>query len=189
MGRRAEVAEERVFAAIKQIEEDGKIPNAGALKAFFGVGCARRYDDLLNRYLANKADEKRKAEQLAEVSLPDDIRDLLEKTIESQSANYRNDVMQMFRASNQICNARLEELKLLLDEQRLKFECAKKDFIQASSQADKLVAHLENEVGVLSDWLHNKNAKIDELQLKLAETQESFVSLSKHIKKSVGTDH
>jgi chromosome segregation ATPase len=182
MGRRAEVAEERVFTAIKQIEEEGKTPNAGALKTFFGVGCARRYDDLLNRYLANKADEQRKAEQLAEVPLPEVIRDSMEMTIKSQSENYRSDVLQIFSTANQICNERVVALKLLLDEQRLGFDSARNDFIEASSEADRKVAHLEREIDILRERINEKNADIDALQMKLTETQESFVSLSKHIK-------
>jgi predicted RNase H-like nuclease (RuvC/YqgF family) len=183
MGRRAEVAEERVFAAIKQMEEEGKSPNAGALKTFFGLGCARRYDDLLNRYLANKADEQRKAEQLEAIPLPEVIRNLMEVTISSQSANYRSDVMQIFSATTQICNERIEALKLLIDEQKSEFECARDDFIEASSKADRKVEHLEREIDVLSKLVEEKNAEINALQKKLSETQESFVSLSRYIKK------
>ena len=91
MGRNAEISEERVFSAIREMEGNGKKPNAGAIHAHFGRGCAKRYEDLLNQYLAHKLHDECVAKQLAAVVLPVHIKELLEASINRHANEYRND--------------------------------------------------------------------------------------------------
>lgn len=178
MGRKAEISEERVFAAIRQIEEQGNVANAGALKTHFNVGCAVRYNDLLNQYLANRDIEQRKAEQLEAVPLPSNIRDLMEKSIIIQSENYRNDVVQAFNAALEIGSKRTENMRVLLEEHKTLHDGERRDFFEASGIADEDISILNEKLLILEDELERNKSQIGELQGRIVESHNSFIYLA-----------
>jgi hypothetical protein len=178
MGRKAKISEERVFTAIRLFEEQGKAVNAGALKTYFGVGCAVRYDDLLNQYFLHGKVEQSKAEQLEAVLLPPNICDLIEQSIITQSENYRNDLIRVFYAALETESKRKESMRVVLEEHKTQHDAERKYFSEARGLTAQEISILNEKILGLEGELELHKSEIVELEVRIVESHNSFICLA-----------
>jgi hypothetical protein len=178
MGRKAKISEERVFTAIRLFEKQGKAVNAGALKTYFGVGCAVRYDDLLNQYFLHGKVVQSKAEQLEAVLLPTNICDLVEQLIITQSDNYRNDLIRVFYADLETESKRTESMRLVLEEHKTQHSAERKYFSDVRGLAAKEISILNEKILGLEGELELHKSEILDLQARIVESHNSFIYLA-----------
>jgi hypothetical protein len=185
MGRKAEITEARVFQAIKDMEESGKIPNAGAIQSHFGTGCAKRYEQLLNEYFAQKEYEAQLAKQRGAVELPAHIREMLNETISKHAGDYRNDFSQAFSEAVNISKQKIDELNILLAQKKTELNAVKRDFFTANDQLDLKCFELKESLARCETQNKRYKAKIKTL---IAEKESVFTSIET-LKRTIQDDN
>jgi hypothetical protein len=184
MGRQAEISEERVFKAIREMEDHGKNPNAGAIHAHFGRGCAKRYEDLLNQYFAHKLHEEQVAKKLAAVQLPDYIEEMLAAAINRHANDYRNDFTLTFSEAANIGQQRIDGVNLKLEQAQLKFKEAKKDFFIAIEHANKNFYELEEKLQISEARNKQYESEIQSLTIEKESIFQSMKAIEEAIKEN-----
>jgi hypothetical protein len=178
MGRKAKISEERVFTAIRLFEKQGKAVNAGALKTYFEVGCAVRYNNLLNQYFAHGKVDQNKSEQIEAVLLSPNISDLIEQSIITQSENYRNDLIRVFYAALETERKRTESMRLALEEHKTQLSVERKYFSDVRGLTAQEISILNEKILGLEGELELHKSEIVELEVRIVESHNSFICLA-----------
>lgn len=181
MARHAEVKEKEIISAALLLEQKGKVPNPGAIRAQLGfrgglVRIRRVWENYAEKRGDFSCDEQR---ELTVEDLPSEISHAYQHLVANQEKTLESIVIQTYQRCQTIFEKRLDE--------HVKNYQRKLDYMkECEASADESIHRLEEEVRALqaeSKDLANQNAK---LIVENAETKGKLMAYQQPLSHSNG---
>jgi chromosome segregation ATPase len=153
MARHAEVTEQEIIDTGTALENSGKRANSGSIRVNLGNrGGFSRIKEVWEKHLSNRENNNLSSDSDADIELPAEIQESLERNIKQAVKNLENITANSYKVAQQIAEKRVSST---IDEYKAKIE----DFEESEHQAGIALDNCDLEIGDLHDEIGNLQAK------------------------------
>ena len=159
MARHPEVKEKDIIEAALSLEQKGKTPNPGAIRASLGQkGGILRIRDVWERYQAKRGRGfgEIQSEELSLDDLPSEISDAAGQMISKQREQLENLIISIFRRCQRLYEKRADDMASNHEESLLYY----KEYETSADQSIKLLESADDELQAELKALAEQNAKL-----------------------------
>jgi uncharacterized phage infection (PIP) family protein YhgE len=170
MGRPRKVEDEQMYAAIKEVDESENRLTPGAVRALLGAGDIGRIEKCIDIYHRKLAESTALKKQEALRELPDELKDLLDKTSRVHVDNLKNDFVAINHFAQEDANKRVIEVEKEKSLLVKRFKDENEDLRQVIQESDQTIEELQ-------EALEQANEASALLQSRLDNRDKEFQDL------------